>query len=163
MKTVEIEIDGPRNENLHFAPLLTTVRGKVDLRRIPNGFMLANQYPLTIPGQRIEFNLDKDECCIIDGIHDEPEVKAVLEKRYTIPERRKELGKKDRTTFLFWMKRAVESGIAKLVKGEFPKLEGKPQTNFVSHTHQEPANDKLAAALDKNTELLERLLAKFLK
>ena len=34
METIQIEIDGKHNENLHFRPLQRTIRGRFDFNRI---------------------------------------------------------------------------------------------------------------------------------
>jgi hypothetical protein len=152
-KLLEVEINGPRNEEFCFAPVQDRLRGRIELGRMTNGYRLAERFPLSIPGQRIEYNLDTDECAIVEAIHDEPSVKSQLEKQgFAIGPKRRELGKVDRPTYLFWIKRAIESGIATLLKGNVPEIEGKPQVSFVNN-HETTTNDKLAAAIEKQNEI----------
>jgi len=48
---IEIEVDGNRNECLHFRPLQRSIRGRLDLMRIgePMSKMLTTDYPDPIP------------------------------------------------------------------------------------------------------------------
>jgi len=68
----------------------------------------------------------------------------------------------DLPTWLFWMKRAVESGIARVTKGELPKaIDGsKAKKNFITHEPEPSPVDKLTEALERQSKLLEKLLAR---
>ena len=56
----------------------------------------------------------------------------------------------DLPTWYFWIKRAVEDGIAKVVSGKLPeKIDGKPKLSFNINDPPESPLDRLAAAMDR--------------
>ena len=157
---LEIEIDGPKNQSLMFRPLNRTLRGRFDFNRVrePLARTRTAEWPEPIPGMRLGINADTGEAYVIDQIHESEEIKRKLaEAGYALPQEREEF-QADVTTFVFWMKRAVESGVAKLVRGVFPeKLEGKPRRNFII-PEQPSSTDKLAEALENNTRVMAEIL-----
>jgi hypothetical protein len=151
---VEIVIDGPKNENLYFRPLQRPLRGTFDLNRVPEPLarMQINAFPRPIPGLHLVVDVEKKTAAVVDPLH-EPEHAAIREK---IEARGLKLGPQaerfegiDTNTWLFWMRRAVASGVAKIVEGKFPEIdEAKAQKNFV-----------IAEQRDPRDSLIERLVA----
>lgn len=183
-RTVEIEVDGtetvngkqePTNVNLYFRPLKRTLRGRFDLHRVKQTKALQNsrQWPDPIPGQRLALDLDTREAFVVEPLHD-PEQSAnkrrVTSARFDLPPAREPLGKVDLATFIYWMRRAIESGVARVVLGELPaEVDGTPQTSFFS-TPRPDANANLAAAIDRmataseqQTKVLTALVEKLAK
>jgi hypothetical protein len=163
-KVFEIEIDGPRNERLMFPPLQRSLRGRFDVNRVlePEARRLSNKIPTAIPGMRLSADLATGECAVIEAIHEDRPLKARLAASRPVefaPER--EVAQNAHLpTWLYWMKRAVESGVARIVRGELPqRIEGEPQKNF--YTPPAPKNDtneRLAAALEAQTAVMTKLL-----
>lgn len=173
---LEIEFDGPQNENPVFRPLQRKLRGRFDLNRIkePQARLKANLFPDPIPGQRIRVNLDNGEAAVVEPLS-MPEFEPIR-SRYEFDDN----GRKrfrfapevepinvELPTLLYWMRADVNAGTAKVVRGSFPeKIEGKPQRNFYTPrtapeaTTAANAMAAMAAALAANTEVMGKLLAK---
>lgn len=163
---LEIEVDGPRNQHLIFGPLGRRIRGRMAYNRVANrkgASDLAIEWPKGFPGQRLGIDLATGQSYIAEPLHDpewaETREKIEKVKKQRIPPAREEVATEP-PTMLFWMKKAVESGIARIVKGAFPdKIEGEPVTSF--WTKQAPnQNDQLLHVLRQNNAIMQQLLAK---
>ncbi len=102
---------------------------------------LTLQWPETIPGQVI--GLDADGTGYVrDPLHEPGQAanrKRIAASGKSLPPEREEFGVVDRPTWLFWLKRSVEAGHAKVVAGVLPdKIEGKPRRQFVSPERTDP-------------------------
>ncbi len=130
MSTVEIKIEGPQNNNLHFKPLQRTLRGTFDLNKVPEPLarMKISEFPRPIPGLHIAVDAEKKTATITDPLYDAEHV--------AIKEKIESLGMKlgpavetfeniDVNTWLFWMRRAVSAGPCKIVAGKFPEIDAK--------------------------------------
>ena len=161
--TVAIEFDTPQNSNVYFRPLLRAVRGKFDLHRCkePNAGRLHSVWPEPIPGQRLELDLVTGEGVIVEPLHEE-KFAAIREKIEGLGQKlgpaRETFENADLATWVYWMQGLVTSGKAKLVEGEFPQVKGKPKTRFHS-TVQPDSNDRLATAIEKQTEVMAKLVS----
>jgi len=167
MNTIEIEIDGKRNEAFHFRPLGRNVRGRFDLTREtePLAMMKRNEYPLPIPSQRLGLDLESGEGYVAEPLHDieHTAVRDVIERRgFKLPVDREAFAAVHVPTWLFWIRRAVESGLARVVKGELPAtIEGEPQKSFITKQPEPKTDDRLVAAIERQNELMAALLAQF--
>ena len=80
-----VEVDDPRNRDLHFRPLGQRVRGTFDASRAArfnvDAARLMTEYPQPIPGQRI--GLAGDEGFILEPLHGEQHaaIREKLEKK----------------------------------------------------------------------------------
>lgn len=163
---LEIEIDGPNNQQHRFRPLQRNLRGRFDFGRVaePMAKLQTNRFPQPIPGQRLSLDTASGEAAIIEPLHDAEHIRTrrTIEKHgSTIAPQQQPLGKVHIATFLFWMKSAVEAGLARVVRGTLPDvIEGEPQKSFLSAAAFNP-NDRLAAALESivavNREILAQL------
>jgi predicted YcjX-like family ATPase len=64
----------------------------------------------------------------------------------------------DLATWYFWLKQAVETGLATVVKGKLPaKIDGTPRLDFIIGKPEPTATDKLTATLEKQAEAFNRL------
>lgn len=167
MATVTIEVDGPHNACLRFRPLQRSIRGRLAWNRCanPEAHRTAAQFNgADIPGQHIEFDTDKLTAAIIEPLH-LPEfapVAAEIKKKMRLPPAREEITGCDRDTYLFWMQRAVNDGLAKVVSGKIPtdyKAEA-ARRDFVFAPREPSTQDKLTAVLERLADVLERALAK---
>lgn len=167
VQAVEIEIDGPHNENLMFRPISRSVRGRFDFMRIgePMAKVKAVEW-VPIPSQRLGIN-DKGVGYIYEPLHD-PEHAALKEKiermGYRFDPPRTTFTEVDLPSWLFWMKSAVDSGLAKITVGTLPlKPEGFPRKNFILAEPEKTSGDKLTAALEAQTVAFNRLTDALLK
>ena len=172
-----IEVDTPNCGNLFFYPADRIIRGRWSHLRMkePNAAMLVHQWGDDgIPGQRITFDLRSGEAAIEEPLHD-PEYRELakkIEKRgYKLAPARQTFPMVDdnaKATWIHWMKRAIDDGTAKLVRGDFPaKLPGVAKTRFGTTVASDASGDKVDKLLaivmallpaDKRAEA-ERLLA----
>jgi hypothetical protein len=147
MAVIEIEVDHVQKRNMAFTPTQSVVRGRLDFLRGDKALRgKADDWPGGVPGQVIGFDTDSATGYIAEPLHD-PEHAATRAKieamGQSLPDRRKtyggpgEPGYDHAATWLHWMKRAVDSGHAKIVKGKLPaKIDGKPRSNFVTQDPQ---------------------------
>jgi len=161
LTAVEIEIDGPQNEALYFPPLKRSIRGRFDMLRVsePQAKVRASEWPTAIPSQRVGID-DQGTGYIVEPLHDAAH-SALREKIQAMPaklEPAKQEFAAHAPTWLHFLKLAVESGIARVVKGKLPaRIEGTPQTDFICQ--REPSTeDKLTAAIERQTQAFERLI-----
>jgi hypothetical protein len=152
---IEIEVDGTRNENLLFLPLARRVRGRFEFRRVkePLAMVKATGWPgdMTIPGQRMQLNLETGAGYILEPLHDAEHVATadkIRREGFALAKAREEFKAVHVPTWLYWIKRAVESGTARVVQGKLPeKVEGKPRTDFFGAHPTEDPRDKLIGKL----------------
>ncbi len=158
---IVVEVAGPQNENLWFLPLDRRIRGRFDAAKLPEpSGALMRRFPQPIPGQRIGLNVGARTGFVDEPLRD-PEHAAVrkeCEKAGAIPERQ-EFSDIDVATWVHHLKGGVAAGKAHLVQGELPeKVEGVPKLSLVSTPPKDPI-DKLVSALERQNELLAKLLA----
>jgi hypothetical protein len=164
VKPCEIEVDGLHNECLSFRPLPgKLIRGRFDLNRItePMARLLTAKWPDPIPGQRI--GIDRDGAgYIAEPLHDEEF--AVTREKITKAAMKlappiETFEGVDAPSWIFWLKRAVDSGVARVVKGELPDtLPTNARQNFILAEPPTAPLDKLTAALERQSALFEKLL-----
>lgn len=161
---LEAEIDGPYNENLAFRAIsLQKIRGRFDLNRAPEpeAKRVMNRWPVPIPGQRLQVNLDTGAAAIVDPLH-EPEhaatKKTAEDSGFRIAPAREEFAKVHLPTWLFYIKRAVEAGIAQVLQGEIPDdLGGEPKTHTVNRPQKDKATEGLEKMVEANTKTMNNL------
>jgi hypothetical protein len=134
-EVLEIEMDGPRNENPIFRPLQKRLRGRFDLMRVaePQSRMLMEKLPKPIPGQRLGLNMATREGYLLEPLHlpEYAEIKqSVCEpdgtRACSLPEPREVFPEVDLATWLYWMAAEVKNGTAKITIGKLPaNVEGK--------------------------------------
>jgi hypothetical protein len=166
--TIEIEVDGPYNENLMFRPLQRAIRGRFDLNRVaePMARMRSAEWPQPIPSQRLGIEAD-GSAYVLEPLHDEEHaaIKERIERQgMKLPPKCETFDGVDLVTWLFWIKRAVNSGIARVVAGQLPKvIDGVPKMNFIVDRPAQSAGDRLAAAIERQNVLFEKLLERLSK
>lgn len=177
MATVTIEADGPLNENLSFRPLQRAIRGRFDWQRCgdPEALRLGMAFGgVPIPGQRIVFDPDKKTATIQEPLHD-AEHAALAEKiksrGFKLPPAREYIEGCDPDTWAFWINRAVECNLAKLIAGRVPEFdESKARRDFIFAPPKPGTTDKLSDALNNlaaaqaaQTAVLEKLVTMLVK
>jgi hypothetical protein len=147
---VTIEACG-RNSSLFFPPLQRRVRGRFDVRQIaePEAARLFNRWPEPIPGQRLELNTDTGAAAITEPLHDPAhrQTRLKVEQEWSLPPAREVFSEVDVPTWLYWIKRSVDAGLARVVSGQLPeKVSGKPRVRFFSQEQDDP-RDRLIRTL----------------
>ena len=147
-----VEIDGPRNNSWSFPAMSRVIRGKFDLLRVaePNAVKLRQQYPDPIPGQQLCVDLSSGECAVLEPLQDDAHetLRKKLEKSYSIAPAREVVSGADVSTWLFWIKKAVKAGIAKVISGSIPdKLPGEPKVRNLFGTERRNPQQDLQRAL----------------
>lgn len=159
---VAVEIDGPLNEAHYFRPLGRRLRGRFDAHRVAGDTgRLVQRWPDPIPGQRIGVDVAAGEGFIEESLHDPQHaaVKSKAEKVGAVGPPRETFAGVHVPTWLFWLRQAVEAGIARIVQGTLPeKIEG-AQTEFITQRQTDPV-ERLAVAMERQNELLLKLLNK---
>jgi hypothetical protein len=162
-QVIEVEVDGPRSENWFCLPLERVIRGRFDFSRDSNPLALVAAQELGlqqgVPGERLVLDLDAMTATVVEQLYD-PAHKATrkaIEKRGEAlqPERQSFPVKPgDVATWSYWLKRGVECGIVKVLKGALPaKVEGKPRKSFVTSPRKDPRDgliERLTAILYAN-------------
>lgn len=169
MKALEIEACGPHCESMRFKPLNRMVRGEFDFNKVcePMARMEAAKWPSgPVPGQRL--GIDEEGVGYIEEPLHKPEfavLKERLEKKgLKLEPELQTWTDVDQATWLYWLRRAVEAGIARLTKGTLPvKIEGKPRTRFTLNDPKPTAVDRLTESLDRQSRLMAQLLEKLSK
>lgn len=168
---VEIEVGSISNKHLYFRPLEKRLRGTFDLKAVrePKAMNRSSEWPTPIPGQRIR--VDPASCTgfILEPLRlEENQVTAekIRKRGHQVPPAKEIHEAIDVISWLYWMRRACDSGLATIVSGDLPtKFEGKinkrvsaspePQENPLVN-----ALDNLAKATAAQTEMMGRLLEK---
>lgn len=158
-----VEIDGPRNESVHFLPAGVTVRGRLDWNRCgePLTARLARHWG-EIPGQQIELT-DKGGC-IVEPLHNQPHA-ALAEKikaeGMTLAPARHEFPAVDWKTWAYWLQRAIDAGVAKLISGELPVVDPKDAKRDYFQPPPDPSQEQLkelGAAMRQQAEQIGELV-----
>lgn len=161
-QTLEIEFDGPKNQSVYFTPIQKRVRGRFDAHRVVDGGRLLRDFPEPVPGQRLQLDLGTGEAAIFEPLHDHEFIairERIEESGRKLPEQYERV-KADVATWVYWLRGLVDTGLAKVVVGELPaKVEGVPRTRFHSTEQPDPI-DRLATAIEKQSEMLGRMLSK---
>lgn len=172
---IEIEVGAAgRNCNLTFMPLGKRIRGRFDVARAiktdGEAARLLKAWPDPIPGQVIGIDVEAGMGYLREPLHD-PEFAAIRER---IEKTGKKLEPERQTfqnrhvpTWLHWLKRAVECGAAKLVRGTLPeKIDGELEFNTpfarAMQTRKDPTT-RLAEAMERQSEMLAKVLAELVK
>ena len=163
---LQVEFDTPTNANVQVAPLHRTLRGRFDVRRMKNAGRLFDEWPEAIPGQILSYDFAEQSGEVIEPLY-EDRYAAIRERIHAkgmklAPER--EAVAVDGPTAHFWLSELIKSNKCKVVAGELPSKApaGTPRTRFHSQERVQPT-DRLAAAIEKQTEMMAELLSKLAK
>lgn len=141
---IEVAIQNDMNANLFFRPIGRSIRGRFDYLKVKETLAREklDSFPEGIPGQRLAINPQNGEAFVIEPLHspEHAELKSKLEKSgYSFAPAREKIETPHVPSWLFWLKRAIESGLAKLVAGRIPEtIEGKPRRDFL-HPERKPS------------------------
>lgn len=160
---ITIEIDGPKNQRLGFLPLMRPIRGAYDMSRSasPAERAKAATGPGPIPGQRI--GLSDGVGFIEEPLHyaeHEPLAERIKAKGFRLPPKVEEFTDIDENTWAYHLRKAVDSGLGRIVAGKFSKIDDDAAKKSFVLAERETKSDKLAAAIDRQTDVFEKLLAK---
>lgn len=123
---------------------------------------LYHEWPQPIPGQELSVNFEAGEVTVREPLWDAPHnaIRQKVEaKGMKLPPGSESTTVAPATAF-YWLTNALESGDCKIIDGTMPtRVDGEVQTRFHSTAPVEPI-DRLTAAIEKQTELMARLLTK---
>jgi hypothetical protein len=151
MSKLLVEFDC-ENRNVFWPPTTTALRGKFDAqlaaRRDKDAGPLLSEWPDGIPGQQLSIDADTGEVALVEPLHD-PRFAATAERVKSrgcriFPEREKIAV--DLPTAVHWVNVALAAKQARIVSGTVPRVEGKPQLDFIV-TPRESNESRLATAL----------------
>jgi len=155
---LECEVDTATDGNLWFPPMQQTIRGRLDFmrmaRREQNALKLFNSFPRGVPGQRLRIDLRTKKCSVVEPLHEaewEGTRDEIIRRRLPIPKRSEDVPAAHMPDWLHEIKRSVDAGHLRIVKGEFPKDLG-------IETETKPSLDPGEEKLDRLCDLMERLL-----
>ncbi len=164
MKTIEVEIDGSHNESLSFRPLPgRRIRGRFDLNRVaePLARLKTMEYPQPIPGQRLGIDAE-GRGYVSEPLHapeNAPIRERIQKQSMRLPPEIEMFEAIDVSSWLFWLQKAVEAGVARLIKGEFPsELPTEPRKNFIMAPPKPTDTLRLTAAIERQNDLMAQLL-----
>jgi hypothetical protein len=161
-QVIEIEVDTPNNGDLFFLPAMQRVRGRFLPTRVASEDIgrLVRDFPNGVPGQRIRLDTAAAMGSIIEPLHDEEHAAtaAAVEKRLLAnAPGNGEVGYDPPVkehmafvpTWLLWMRRAVNAGYARLVKGKLPDADPPEGTKelFRPAASRDEVIEKLTAML----------------
>lgn len=135
-----VEVDDQYNRDLFFAPLGKRVRGRFDAARAAQRSRDAGEalhrWPEPIPGQHIGIDPQKGEGWIEEPLYADRHAatrKRLADSGMALPPERQSFAAVDVVSWLYYLKRAVEAGHARVVEGTLPeRIEGKPRRSFVT-------------------------------
>lgn len=176
---LEVEVEGPLNENLSFRPLQRTLRGRWDWTKCasPDAHRhgVVTYGGLPIPGQVLGIDTASSRGYLREPLH-EPAHAALAEKIKTkgkrLPPAREDFEGVHVPTWLFWIAAAVRAGLARVVSGKLPDAidESGVRKDFLFAPPKPSERDRLSAALENmaaaqhaQTEVLSKLLAALAK
>jgi hypothetical protein len=120
---MEIEAAPPQSGTLYFAPLQRSVRGEIRLGDCPEADKSVERaWPKVIPGQVIGLTAE-GKGYILDPLHrpDHEPLRAQMKaEKLALGTKPDEVFNADKPTWLYWMRRCIESGNARLTKGQLP-------------------------------------------
>jgi hypothetical protein len=125
---LEIEFDDATNSNVLFAPLTRTIRGRFDVLRAAEHEKNWHSSGWTgvIPSQRLCLDLERGEGAIVEPLHEAAHdgiagrIKSLGLKLHPARESFT-LSEPERKEWLWSMRRLVDSGVGKVVSGDFPR------------------------------------------
>jgi hypothetical protein len=143
---IEVEVGDERGGSLFFSPIGKRVRGRFDPAKLGTGAdEVAKEIKGPVPGQVIGYDPATGEGYVREPLHDPRHeiIRERIARKWGIPPA-KQTFRGDAPTWLFWLKRAVESGLARVVKGTIPTdVPGKPQTRFITSDQADPRDTLL--------------------
>jgi len=173
-QVVEVEVCAPSHRKLFFRPIGRSVRGRVAFSA-ESQHASHKRWPEPVPGIVLGVNLATGETYLRDPIFD-PEQhnlrQTISERGYRLPPEREEFSGETPATWVFWLQRAVEAGLARVIKGELPdvdSLEGEPRRHFITAPPRRPdasmadALKAMAGAIQENTRVLSALAERLTK
>lgn len=184
---VEVEMCAPFDRQISFRPIRRVLRGRVDFSRgtTKTAVAMRDAWPEPIPGQIVGIS-ETGEKYIREPLYDKEHVKVaqrIKNKGMMLPDERESFASESIVTWLYWLRRIVDAGHGRVVKGTLPPIEeleptprrkprdeSKARKSFILDEPEESAIEKLADAMDRlatnvaqNTVIMQRLLEKLAK
>lgn len=156
---VEVEFDA-NNCSVHFPPLDRRLRGRFSFVAMgnPEALQLVPQWGETIPGQRIVLDADARAAKLVEPLHraDYGRVREAIARRgQRLEQAEQEYADVDVGTWVFWLKRCVDGGLARIVSGMFPANPGEPKLPRSYRISQDSGGDLVQENKDLRSQLTE--------
>jgi len=158
---VEILVDC-ENRELYFPPLNRRIRGRYDFSKIPGpgAAEVASEYPFGLPGMILELSPDGSDAYLREPLYD-PQHAATrekIEKRWKLEPEVQEFENIDLCTWVRHIKMAIKAGLCRIIKGELPKVKGKPILSLVLPNPPQSDLAELKDAIREQTAVMTQLL-----
>jgi len=156
MSKIEIEFRAPRGRAVMFAPIDRALRGRIDfiemLKILKGAASLANEWGDSLPGMRVSVDTATKEVVLIEPLH-EPQfarIRELISKRgEKLVDAREVFPGAHLPTFLFWMARLTDSGLAQVTAGTLGTADqvkaqyGQPKLRTLAPVERDQTVDKL--------------------
>lgn len=157
---LEVTFDTPEDGNVYFPPCGYSLRGRRDFMRMamhqPDAVNLAAQFPRGLPSTLLRIDLDERAVTLVEPLRSDewlPERESLEARQIPIP-RDIEIPHPHISDWLHEVKRSLDFGRAKIVKGALPEdlgeESGKPRLS---------PDEKSESREEKLCDLIENLLA----
>lgn len=167
---IEIEVDTGTNGDLLFHPLGERVRGRFDLLNVSGDTTaLRDDFRKGVPGQVIAFDPATNTGYVREPLHstEHAETREAIAKRQNrspdvlgrevgFGQAVKEFRGAHAGTWLGWMRRAVASGLARVVNGKLPEID---PADMKKELHFTPRSDPKDATINQLLALLTAKLS----
>lgn len=184
VKPVEVEFCADNGQKVLFKPTRRAERGRIDFAMVKSEHYreMHKVWKEPVPG-KIAGITEGGEKYIRDPLHDKQYAKlaAIIKARgRALPDEREVFESESVLTWLFWLRRIVDSGLGRVLSGELPAIdqldnrkrnvrdERFPRRSFILEEPPEesPAEqftkviERLAANVATQTAVMQQLLAK---
>lgn len=161
---IEIQVDA-LDKHLYFPPLSRQIRGTVDFRRIADrdpGALLMSRDWGTVPGEVL--GIDRDgKVYVREPLH-AAEHKKLKERigraGMALQDERTEFENADLARVLWTIKRAVDAGIATILRGRLPDVMPDDPDKRVAVDERDVQINTLVGSVTKLADTVEKLVAK---
>lgn len=187
LKSVEVEFCADNGQKVFFKPTRRPERGRIDFAMAKSEHYreMHKVWKEAVPG-KIAGVTEEGQKYIRDPLHDKQYSKlaAIMKARgQALPEEREVFASESILTWLFWLRRAVDAGLAKIISGELPSIEQLdsrkrrprderfPRRSFILEEpaeespteHLTKAMEQLSSSVAAQTAVMQQLLAKLTK
>jgi len=135
-EVVAVEVDNRHNRSWLFPPLDRRVRGRYRFDRVPEplAMLQARRWPSDgVPGQVLELDPASGTAAVVEPLR-QPEHRAVREQLerdgLSVGPEREEFRGVHVPTWVHYLRRGLEAGIVRLVRGRLPEVEGEPKSLY---------------------------------
>jgi len=123
---LEVELDA-KGTDVYFKPLDRTLRGRLDFADVANADKQRRLWGGPIPGMIVGVDVTKGEGFIKEPVHGNEKMKELAEKEFTLAPELETFPDVDVPKWLRAIGRLIQSGFARVIRGEPPEVEPEVQ------------------------------------